>query len=170
MRSRSSVRPRTRTPPVVGRRWPTIILMMVDLPAPLMPSRPKTVPLWTLRLTPRTASKVPNLRPRFSVSMALSPNSKFSFALIIFSGRKPRPSPADRLGLPRLDYLFEHALERLAQLLFPEAEVHPLDQSLFNQLAQDLPALVLRHLDALARDERPRALPLVDDALVFEVE
>src|SRR5215218_3922319 len=166
-RSSPSARPRTLISPVVGRRCPMTILMMVDFPAPFTPSRPKTVPRGTRRETFFTASNFPNVRPRPRVSMAFSSRMLSKSGLISSLSLRFRLvfSLADRLGHARLRDLLKHALERVAQLALREPEVNALDQGLLQKLVQDPAPLALRHLDALPRDERARALPLVDDAL-----
>jgi hypothetical protein len=50
--------------PEVGARRPVSILMVVDLPAPLGPRKPKNWPGATVRLTSWTAVKSPNRRVR----------------------------------------------------------------------------------------------------------
>src|SRR5262245_4441678 len=54
--SRSQLRPRTSTSPDVASRIPSMISMVVVLPAPFGPSRPKHSPVRTSRSRPRTAS------------------------------------------------------------------------------------------------------------------
>src|SRR5829696_530933 len=171
-RSSPSARPSTLISPVVGRRCPMTILMMVDFPAPFTPSRPKTVPLGTLRETFLTASNFPNLRPRFRVSMALSSRmlSKSGLMSHSCSGFRLAFSPAHGLGRARLRNLLQRALERVAQLALREPQVDALDQRLLKEFVQDPAPLALRHLDALPRDEGARALPLVDDALDLQIE
>ena len=56
--------------PEVGARRPVSILMVVDLPAPLGPRKPKNWPGATLRLTFSTAVKSPNRRVRPEVEIA----------------------------------------------------------------------------------------------------
>src|ERR1700674_2836638 len=51
--------PAKRALPAVGCIRPQSMRMMVDLPAPLLPSRPKTSPRETVKLTPSTAVKSP---------------------------------------------------------------------------------------------------------------
>ena len=55
--SASSVltRPLTSISPLVGGRMPASARMSVDLPAPLAPTMPMTVPWVTSKLTPRSA-------------------------------------------------------------------------------------------------------------------
>src|SRR4051794_36499434 len=52
--------PATRALPPVGRASVQSMLMVVVLPAPLGPRKPKTSPAATSKLTPRTASRSPN--------------------------------------------------------------------------------------------------------------
>src|ERR1700722_10516476 len=56
--------------PEVGASRPVSILMVVDLPAPLGPRKPKNWPASTRRFTSCTAVKSPNRRVRSVVSMA----------------------------------------------------------------------------------------------------
>src|SRR5713226_10580323 len=56
--------------PAVGASKPVSILMVVDLPAPLGPRKPKNWPGATLRFTSSTATRSPKRRVRFSVEMA----------------------------------------------------------------------------------------------------
>ena len=51
--------PRTVTAPLVGRRYPSRISTVVDLPAPFGPSIATDSPAATRNDTPRTASNVP---------------------------------------------------------------------------------------------------------------
>src|SRR5690606_7133121 len=55
--------------PLVGRRKPVIIFMVVDLPAPLGPRKPSTSPRLTDRETPRTASIGPKRFTRSRVAI-----------------------------------------------------------------------------------------------------
>src|ERR1700722_1940541 len=57
-------RPRIWMEPEVGARRPVSILMVVDLPAPLGPRKPKNWPGATVRLTSSTAVKSPKRRVR----------------------------------------------------------------------------------------------------------
>src|SRR6185436_18432793 len=58
--------PSTRAVPPVGSDSPNSIRMVVVLPAPLGPSKPKTSPCWTVRSSASTAVKSPYclVRPR----------------------------------------------------------------------------------------------------------
>src|SRR5580692_5089978 len=56
--------------PEVGASRPVSILMVVDLPAPLGPRKPKNWPASTRRFTPCTAVNSPNRRVRSVVSIA----------------------------------------------------------------------------------------------------
>src|SRR5438105_4626666 len=68
-------RPSTLALPPVGASRPQSTRMSVDLPEPLGPSRPKTMPRWTVRSTPFRAWKSPNLRltPCTSMTFCGSP-------------------------------------------------------------------------------------------------
>ena len=52
--------PATEPDPLVGERIPHSIRIVVDLPAPLGPRKPKISPFFTSRLTWSTATKSPN--------------------------------------------------------------------------------------------------------------
>ena len=58
-RSRTTSWPATRALPEVGRASVQSMLIVVVLPAPLGPRKPKTSPAATSKLTPRTASISP---------------------------------------------------------------------------------------------------------------
>src|ERR1700742_2809529 len=57
-----------RAVPLSGVRKPVTIFMVVVLPAPLGPRKPKTSPWRTARLRPATAVKPPKRLVRFSIS------------------------------------------------------------------------------------------------------
>src|ERR1019366_1804749 len=54
--------------PEVGLSKPQSMRMVVDLPAPFGPRKPKTSPLVTARLRRSTATKSPNFLTRFSTT------------------------------------------------------------------------------------------------------
>ena len=62
--------PRTRRTPESGSAWPVSSRIVVDLPAPLGPSRPRQMPSGTSRSRPSTAVIGPNLltTPRSSIA------------------------------------------------------------------------------------------------------
>src|SRR6267142_1974354 len=62
--------PNTVPEPDVGASRPQKRRMTVDLPAPLLPSRPKTSPAWTSKDTSSTATKSPKRFVRWSASRA----------------------------------------------------------------------------------------------------
>src|SRR5262245_13129638 len=66
----STGRPNTRALPAVGRVMPSSTLMVVVLPAPLRPRKPKIEPAGTCRSTPRSASTLSYALRRPFVSMA----------------------------------------------------------------------------------------------------
>src|SRR6186997_1677506 len=69
--------PSTRPVPEVGFSRPQSMRIVVDLPAPLAPRKPKISPASTVRLTPSTAVKAPKrfVRPASSTAAAtLSPH------------------------------------------------------------------------------------------------
>src|SRR5262245_31769674 len=67
--SASTSCPATRTAPALGVRNPVTIFIVVDLPAPLGPRKPRTSPLATSKDTPSTALRGPKCfaRPRISI-------------------------------------------------------------------------------------------------------
>src|SRR5437667_12712691 len=65
----STSKPQTLTRPDVGARNPVIIFMVVDLPAPLGPRKPKTSPRSTTRSMPATAVIGPKLLVSPSISI-----------------------------------------------------------------------------------------------------
>src|SRR5690349_10981722 len=58
--------------PDVGVSRPHSMRMVVDLPAPLLPRKPKTSPRLTSKLTSSTALNLPKRRDRCSTTMARS--------------------------------------------------------------------------------------------------
>src|SRR5437588_5599646 len=68
--SATGSRPKTRTLPPLGRSRPSRWRISVVLPAPLAPTRPKTQPRGTVRLTPSSARLGPKRRvkPRSSTT------------------------------------------------------------------------------------------------------
>src|ERR1043166_5485791 len=65
-------RPRSDIRPEVGASSPVNILMVVDLPAPFGPRKPKNWPDSTCRSMPSTAVSAPKRRVSFSVEIAIS--------------------------------------------------------------------------------------------------
>src|SRR5579859_275016 len=63
-------RPNSRASPLVGRTRPSRILIVVVLPAPLGPRKPKTSPGWTVRSSPCKAILRPYSLRRPTVSTA----------------------------------------------------------------------------------------------------
>src|SRR5262245_41837624 len=70
--SRQTSTPPMKAAPAEGRSRPTIILMVVDLPAPFGPRKPKNSPRRTTRLRPLTATFGPNALVRPQVAIAAS--------------------------------------------------------------------------------------------------
>src|SRR5712692_859522 len=66
----SRFRPNRRIPPDVAASRPVSILIVVDLPAPLGPRKPKNWPPSTVKSIWLTATKSPKRRVSFSVTMA----------------------------------------------------------------------------------------------------
>src|ERR1700675_2014631 len=64
--------PLTDALPEVGSSNPHRMRMVVDLPAPLGPRKPKISPRWTARLTWSTAVNVPKRLTKSRISTALS--------------------------------------------------------------------------------------------------
>jgi hypothetical protein len=73
------------TRPVLGWSSPAIIRMVVDLPEPFGPRNPVTIPGWTTKFNPSTASLVPYRLLRFSTSIMM-----IAFQALV--GDMPRPS------------------------------------------------------------------------------
>src|SRR5262245_5871915 len=67
--------PSTRPVPDVGRSRPQSMRIVVDLPAPLAPRKPKISPSWTSIVMPSTATKAPKrlVRPDSSTAAATLP-------------------------------------------------------------------------------------------------
>ena len=63
-------KPATLPRPAVGVRMPQSIRMVVDLPAPFGPRKPKISPRATWKLMRSTATKLPNRFSRFSTTTA----------------------------------------------------------------------------------------------------
>src|SRR5271157_1256312 len=63
--------PTTSARPDVGFSSPQSMRIVVDLPAPFGPRKPKISPLRTVRLTWSTATKLPNRLTRFSTTTEL---------------------------------------------------------------------------------------------------
>ncbi len=57
--------------PDVGGKIPHNILIVVDLPAPFAPKKPKISPLFTSKVTSDTAVKSPNFFVRFLTETAI---------------------------------------------------------------------------------------------------
>src|SRR5436190_17474769 len=70
--SRPTSTPPTVAVPDVGSSRPHSMRMVVDLPAPLLPRKPKISPRATSKLTSSTATNCPKRRVRRRTSMALS--------------------------------------------------------------------------------------------------
>src|SRR5215469_9183758 len=70
--SRQTSTPPMKAVPAVGRSRPTIILMVVDLPAPFGPRKPKNSPRRTTRLSPLTAVFLPKVLERPQAAIAAS--------------------------------------------------------------------------------------------------
>src|SRR3954468_2766959 len=70
--SRVTSTPPTVAVPAVGASRPQSIRIVVDLPAPLLPRKPKISPRRTAKLTASTARNEPNRRvsPRTSIALA----------------------------------------------------------------------------------------------------
>src|SRR5688572_23194336 len=64
--SQSATRPR----PELGNNWPLNMRIVVVLPAPLWPKKPKISPAFTVKEMLSTARRLLNVRERFSTSMA----------------------------------------------------------------------------------------------------
>src|SRR5512145_516172 len=77
-------KPATVPAPEVGARMPHSIRMVVDLPAPFGPRKPKISPLRTSKLTRFTATKPPKRFTRSFTTTALpSPEAGMRLALLV---------------------------------------------------------------------------------------
>src|SRR5436305_2893977 len=87
--SATGSRPKTRTEPDWALSRPSRCLISVVLPAPLAPTRPKTVPRGRLRLTPSRASFAPNrrVRPRTSTTGSARGKPLAIMALFLLGAR-----------------------------------------------------------------------------------
>src|ERR1019366_2782231 len=88
-------KPATRASPEEGGNSVVSILIVVVLPAPLDPSKPKTSPALTARVIPSTAVNAPKRRVRVLISRTMS--------LIRTAGLKPTASLA--AGVSSLKHL-----------------------------------------------------------------
>ena len=68
--------PPTKTSPAEGGMNPVIMRIVVDLPAPFGPRKPRTSPISTLNDTPFTAVVAPNDFRRFRTSIILKSRLK----------------------------------------------------------------------------------------------
>ena len=75
--------PSTVTEPSDGFKMPQMVRMVVVLPAPLAPKKPKISPRRTSKLTPSTAWKSPNATTRFFTLITIS----FSFMVQKYLGK-----------------------------------------------------------------------------------
>src|SRR5690349_13882912 len=81
--------PATLPAPAVGGKMPQSILMVVDLPAPFGPRKPKISPRLTFRLTLFTAMKSPKRFSRLLRVTAYSASGSF-MAVTVFLAAKDR--------------------------------------------------------------------------------
>src|ERR1039457_6298515 len=84
-------KPATLAVPEVGSSNVVSILIVVLLPAPLGPSRPKISPEGTSKLIASTATKSPNRRVRLNVSMAFEDVCVIGLTGSHYTVRKARP-------------------------------------------------------------------------------
>src|SRR6266852_8911936 len=114
MRSRTSsefVRtssPSTWASPPESGNSPVSILITVVLPLPLGPRKPNTSPCSTVKLKPSTAVKSPNLRTRFSATIAAISILRQLQAQV---GGHARADPPARIVYPHLEA--EHLMDAL---------------------------------------------------------
>ena len=105
-------KPPTLTRPAVGGRKPVIIFMVVDLPAPLGPRKPSTVPRSTEKLTPSTAVKAPKRFTRWSISII----AMTGLSLGCGARRPARSSKAPASGQPGEEPGGSHTVEPMIRL------------------------------------------------------
>ena len=106
--SASGSMPRIRIDPELGRSRPVRHLIVVDLPAPFGPRKPKKLPAGTARSIPSTARSDPNSRvsPRVSTARSMAGLYRSFRDLSILSHDS---SSMNRLARERSPYLLQHA-------------------------------------------------------------
>jgi hypothetical protein len=86
--------PQITAVPPVGARKPVIIFIVVDLPAPFGPRKPRTSPAATLNDTSSTATSGPNFLTRRLISSIPSLRRRRP-VLPVFSGRAAATEPRE---------------------------------------------------------------------------
>src|SRR5689334_402019 len=87
-----------RASPAVGRSSPTIMRIVVDLPAPFGPRKPVTIPGWTVKLTWSTAVVDPKVLVRSVTSIIVLDTTEPAVGTA--GGRTPRSSALQVAVLP----------------------------------------------------------------------
>src|SRR5579883_349144 len=138
--------PNTRAVPLSGLRKFIKVLMVVVLPAPFRPKKPKMLPAGTLKSSPSSARCPLNDFRRSFISMTQS---------LMFSFFLP--------GAHRSEFVLQYP----AHLLFSETESgQPFDRRLGNRLSFPHDFLTPHHRLA---DERSRSMPQFNDTFVFQL-
>src|SRR5688572_5146581 len=147
-RSVSSGRPSIITSPAVGRSRPVSILIVVLLPAPLGPRKPKKRPRATLKVSPSTAvfSRKTLVRPRTTIASGVTSDIGRSIS------HYPRTVLIDRF-LPEYDWNELHSIEIGAAPAAVLAAVRAVTAEEIRLLG---PLLWLRGLPARLLGHRPR--------------
>src|SRR3989338_3740734 len=146
-------KPATVPPPAVGARMPHNMRMVVDLPAPFGPRKPKISPCATAKLTRLTATKFPNRRS---------------------SSRTTTASGRESLRMVRAFLFAEHGDEYIFETRFDRADSGRLDAFLaengfgprrcFLRVFGDEMHAVAEQPDCLRGElcaQRPRGLPWI---------
>src|SRR5690349_1509936 len=100
--------PPTVAVPAVGSSRPQSMRMVVDLPAPLLPRKPKISPRRTSKLMLSTATNAPNFRVRPRTSIAFSLLSKGALQPRLREAGIGDGARAIELGLEPRDLRLEH--------------------------------------------------------------
>src|SRR3954462_765551 len=93
-------KPHTAALPALGARNPASIFMVVDLPAPFGPRKPRTSPRPTVNDTSSTAAMAPNRLVRLRIAIISSMDDYLAFSVVVAVARRP---PC-RWGGPHLVY------------------------------------------------------------------
>src|SRR5581483_10645369 len=154
--SATGSRPKTRTDPLAAFSKPRTWRISVVLPAPLTPTRPKTTPRGTVRLTSSRATLAPKRRvnPRISITLSarLEPLAYMDSFLL-------------GMGMQALV-----ALTKERDDLF-DVDVHlvRLGQQGIDALGQDLQPFTPGQRRARVGDIRPRGPTFDDNAFLFQL-
>src|SRR5690242_697325 len=87
--------PHTRARPDVGARYPVIIFIVVDLPAPFGPRKPSTSPFGTIKETSSTAASGPKYLTRCRISNIPARPAVTACLCLVLPDRAPRRNGAE---------------------------------------------------------------------------